>query len=93
MRQIDNGGVAKAKQGSKNKFTWTEEDMMVQYLDECWALSIPKSKDVFVMDLVNYMQCYSITNTFPNTVPGHVTIILGNLYVSHNTPVFHGKLS
>ena len=64
------GGQAKPKRGRKRKFTPSEEHEMSEYLDEFWNFGIPRTKEAFGLELVNYMQCYKIMNTFPNLMPG-----------------------
>ena len=50
--------------------------MMVTYLAECWELGIPKHKELFAEEIVHFMLCEGIKNTFPNTVPGNYYFIL-----------------
>ena len=70
-KAVNSGKPLRAKRGPKPKLDSEDEALMAEYLKECWLLRIPKRKIAFLEEVSEYMECYEIKNTFPNTVPGN----------------------
>ena len=67
---MSQGGVAKPDRGPKKKISQQVEKDMACYLNDCWELGIPKTRQRFALDVANYLDCYRIPNLFCNKVPG-----------------------
>ena len=67
---MNRGGPLRPKQGPKMKLSPECEKDMSQYLEECWEFGMLKTKDEFKNEIVHYITCYKIPNTFPNTKLG-----------------------
>ena len=69
-KAYNSGKLIRCRQGPPTKLTPDKESLMVKYIADCWVLKTPKHKDLFAEQIVHFMSCEGIKNTFPNTVPG-----------------------
>ena len=69
-KQLDQGNVLRPVQGPKKKFEHASEENMVEYIDFCWEIGIPKTEEMFSEELVHFMEYNGIRNTFPKVKPG-----------------------
>ena len=67
---MEKGDPVRPKQGPKTKLAPETEKEMSSYLEKCWEFGMPKRKQQFQAEIVHYIECYKINNTFPNTKPG-----------------------
>ena len=77
------GQPLRPDQGPKRKLTRENEKVFVEFLQECWEFGMPKEKKVFADEIVHFMICYDIKNTFPNIVPGTVFMSLEFVSIQH----------
>ena len=70
VKAVNSGKSLRPQQGPKTKLSRENEKEIAQYLDECWEFGIPKKKSDLKDEIVHFMECYKIPNTFPNTKPG-----------------------
>ena len=54
---------------------------MAEFLNECWELGIPKMRQKFALDVVNYFQCYNRNNPFRQILPGNNFVILLMVFI------------
>ena len=52
------------------KVSEEDEKKMAEYLKECWEFGTPLEKTLFADQVVHYMECIQVKNTFPNLKPG-----------------------
>ena len=70
VKAVQKGDPLRPKQGPKTKLTADTEKLMCMYIEEYWEFGMPKKKQEFKYEIVHYMECYNIPNTFPHTIPG-----------------------
>ena len=67
---MESGGKIRPPQGPKRKFEESCEKDMVDYLDYCWQIRIPRTQQRFGHELIHFMEFYGIHNDFKNVQPG-----------------------
>ena len=80
VQAVKKGESVRSNYGPKTKLSRKNENDMAAYLEECWDFGMPKRKEDFKNEIVHFMECNHIPNTFPNTKPGNGLFTYMDLY-------------